>query len=199
MEQHTGQRRRPALSCIECRRRKIKCDRTKPCAHCRSANSQCLYKVFSNEPRLRKSHEQATTSVLISDSTTSTLSSESTHQQIHTARPVAQERDHNSPGSRSAVVTAIQRANVQGSNHGHAVETDLQNILCRLRKLEEASIDEPLCEAARPIQEILTFQSRGMHDMQSRTNKTRILRWSHWADEAPEVRKSSRTKTGLLI
>lgn len=27
-------RRRPALSCVECRRRKIKCDRTMPCSHC---------------------------------------------------------------------------------------------------------------------------------------------------------------------
>jgi hypothetical protein len=27
-------RRRPALSCVECRRRKIKCDRRTPCNHC---------------------------------------------------------------------------------------------------------------------------------------------------------------------
>jgi hypothetical protein len=28
------QRRRPALSCVECRRRKIKCDRKTPCSNC---------------------------------------------------------------------------------------------------------------------------------------------------------------------
>jgi hypothetical protein len=38
-------RRRPALSCIECRRRKIKCDRNMPCNHCmQSKNSVCSYK-----------------------------------------------------------------------------------------------------------------------------------------------------------
>ena len=38
-------RRRPALSCIECRRRKIKCDRNMPCNHCtQSKNAACSYK-----------------------------------------------------------------------------------------------------------------------------------------------------------
>lgn len=38
-------RRRPALSCIECRRRKIKCDRNLPCNHCKQTkNSNCVYK-----------------------------------------------------------------------------------------------------------------------------------------------------------
>lgn len=38
-------RRRPALSCIECRRRKIKCDRNLPCNHCKQTkNSECVYK-----------------------------------------------------------------------------------------------------------------------------------------------------------
>ena len=38
-------RRRPALSCIECRRRKIKCDRNMPCNHCiQSKNAVCSYK-----------------------------------------------------------------------------------------------------------------------------------------------------------
>ena len=38
-------RRRPALSCVECRRRKVKCDRNIPCNHCRqSKTSACIYK-----------------------------------------------------------------------------------------------------------------------------------------------------------
>ncbi|KAH8645878.1 fungal-specific transcription factor domain-containing protein [Tricladium varicosporioides] len=38
-------RRRPTLSCLECRRRKIKCDRNEPCNHCkRSPGTICLYK-----------------------------------------------------------------------------------------------------------------------------------------------------------
>lgn len=42
-------RRRPALSCIECRRRKIKCDRNMPCNHCKqSKNSVCSYKSVNS-------------------------------------------------------------------------------------------------------------------------------------------------------
>lgn len=38
-------RRRPALSCVECRRRKIKCDRLDPCNHCRQSKGiVCVYK-----------------------------------------------------------------------------------------------------------------------------------------------------------
>ncbi|RDW57165.1 hypothetical protein BP6252_13813 [Coleophoma cylindrospora] len=37
-------RRRSALSCIECRRRKIKCDRNSPCSHCKQSRGiTCVY------------------------------------------------------------------------------------------------------------------------------------------------------------
>ncbi|KAF4450931.1 C6 zinc finger domain protein [Fusarium austroafricanum] len=36
-------RRRPALSCRECRRRKIKCDQKSRCAHCIRHNTRCIY------------------------------------------------------------------------------------------------------------------------------------------------------------
>ena len=36
-------RRRPVFSCEKCRRRKIKCDRTHPCKHCRQLNAVCNY------------------------------------------------------------------------------------------------------------------------------------------------------------
>jgi hypothetical protein len=42
-------RRRSALSCLKCRRRKIKCDRTDPCGHCTSAKLRCIYKVYHSE------------------------------------------------------------------------------------------------------------------------------------------------------
>lgn len=39
-------RRRPALSCVECRRRKVKCDRNSPCGQCRAHKSTaCTYAV----------------------------------------------------------------------------------------------------------------------------------------------------------
>jgi hypothetical protein len=38
-------RRRPALACEQCRRRKVKCDRTSPCGPCRRSGSDlCTYR-----------------------------------------------------------------------------------------------------------------------------------------------------------
>jgi hypothetical protein len=39
-------RRRPALACHECRRRKIKCDQRSPCAHCIRHNTECIYQPY---------------------------------------------------------------------------------------------------------------------------------------------------------
>jgi hypothetical protein len=37
-------RRRPALSCVQCRRRKVKCDRQLPCTQCSQYNNTtCVY------------------------------------------------------------------------------------------------------------------------------------------------------------
>ncbi|KAL4759446.1 uncharacterized protein BDW70DRAFT_169420 [Aspergillus foveolatus] len=36
-------RRRPAVACTECRRRKIRCDQATPCRHCEKAALRCIY------------------------------------------------------------------------------------------------------------------------------------------------------------
>jgi hypothetical protein len=43
METPVRKRRRPAVACIECRRRKVKCDRTLPCKSCVHGASLCVY------------------------------------------------------------------------------------------------------------------------------------------------------------
>ena len=50
-------RRRPALACTACRRRKIKCDRNTPCRHCASSkNAVCTY--ISEPPPVAKRQPQ---------------------------------------------------------------------------------------------------------------------------------------------
>lgn len=60
--QRRQRRQRPALSCWECRRRKIKCDRNTPCAHCARHGSQCTYKLHGdvNQPISRTSDNHDT-------------------------------------------------------------------------------------------------------------------------------------------
>ncbi|KAK4240628.1 hypothetical protein C8A03DRAFT_41841 [Achaetomium macrosporum] len=52
-------RRRPALSCRECRRRKVKCDHNTPCAHCLRHKTQCIYKPFRYDSPVSRLGEQA--------------------------------------------------------------------------------------------------------------------------------------------
>jgi len=47
-------RRRPALSCVQCRRRKFKCDQKKPCSQCeRSKDALCTYSSEFNNSQSR--------------------------------------------------------------------------------------------------------------------------------------------------
>src|SRR5690606_30487154 len=49
MDHTVRRRRRPALSCWECRRRKVKCDHKTPCGHCARNKKHCVYKPFAHD------------------------------------------------------------------------------------------------------------------------------------------------------
>lgn len=56
-------RRRPALSCVECRRRKVKCDRQKPCGPCtRMKSSTCTYRPNTTRSTSRPTKSPSETS-----------------------------------------------------------------------------------------------------------------------------------------
>ncbi|KKP04592.1 hypothetical protein THAR02_03282 [Trichoderma harzianum] len=44
IENPPRKRRRPAVACVECRRRKVKCDRAKPCGPCYQSALTCYYR-----------------------------------------------------------------------------------------------------------------------------------------------------------
>ncbi|KAK4081149.1 transcriptional regulator family: Fungal Specific TF [Trichoderma aggressivum f. europaeum] len=44
IENPPRKRRRPAVACVECRRRKVKCDRAKPCGPCYQSALTCFYR-----------------------------------------------------------------------------------------------------------------------------------------------------------
>ena len=44
-----------ALSCVSCRSRKLKCDRTKPaCARCKKVNNECVYPESRRKPAFKR-------------------------------------------------------------------------------------------------------------------------------------------------
>ncbi|KIW11058.1 hypothetical protein PV08_10357 [Exophiala spinifera] len=61
-------RRRPPISCQECRRRKVKCNRAEPCGHCVLSKKQCHYGLGSAQDR-RIVHDRAPSGRIVNDRT----------------------------------------------------------------------------------------------------------------------------------
>ncbi|KAK3990678.1 hypothetical protein QBC44DRAFT_349633 [Cladorrhinum sp. PSN332] len=71
MEREPKRRRRPPVSCILCRQRKIRCNRESPCQNCiRSKNAECVYRdgpkasQLSQPTRAKNQESTATSSTL---------------------------------------------------------------------------------------------------------------------------------------
>lgn len=95
MDRQPRKRRRPALSCIECRRRKIKCDRNDPCQHCVSARSHCAYLSKSNGSAIYQNPHPLGSAAT---SNTSSVSAESPLQQLgHGARTIGTDEGTSDP------------------------------------------------------------------------------------------------------
>ncbi|RSL58413.1 hypothetical protein CEP54_007839 [Fusarium duplospermum] len=157
MERIPRRRRRPALSCTECRRRKIRCDREQPCQHCVSAKLQCAYR-FYREPRTAQHPLNALSLEVPSIPAT---------EQLGTSRlSISGRNDENAPTS------------------SHE-ESRIRDLLLRVQKLENSSASNPLRGLSETGRTILARQS-GLQNSQVILNKTRILRWSHWMGTAPE-------------
>jgi hypothetical protein len=146
------QRRRPALSCVECRRRKIKCDRKTPCSNCLQYKSTiCTYP--DNHPPLanRRTAPKATPTSI----------SAHEHQQIPEATgltsvvsgspfseigPVPEGHSSlvNSPQSQRSALTS-----------GNPSEKNAQNLVNRTRNLEQTSVSESPNEQSEEVMSYL--------------------------------------------
>lgn len=188
MERQTRRRRRPALSCLECRRRKIKCDRDEPCGHCTTSKLRCTYRVFGSEPAARPPVQQAfqpmqSTHMIspLSQAPTIVPAQESTNDANAISEPGPapySRREHSiDDGVNEDVVVSGNIA------HTSAAEPALRDLLHRVRRLEDASPD-----TARRRRSEIPQQMMGK-DTDSRVvlKKSRVWRWSDWMGEASEV------------
>ncbi|KAM4058866.1 fungal zn(2)-Cys(6) binuclear cluster domain-containing protein [Hirsutella rhossiliensis] len=158
-------RRRPALSCLECRRRKIKCDRNDPCAHCVSAETPCTYNVHGSESILRPQHPRRDGSGVQTASTPSAAG--------HS--PFAYAAQQSRIG-RGGLETRLRRGPSPSRAEAAAAQNDSPD---RVQRLEKSSASHPVDALAEIGREVLAPWSR-LQDSQVILNKTRILRWSHW-------------------
>ncbi|KAF6825589.1 hypothetical protein CPLU01_10167 [Colletotrichum plurivorum] len=171
MEQPIRRRRRPALSCLECRRRKIKCDRNEPCAHCVATRNRCTYRLFEGTlaPRNRESPG--------SRSPRRDRASESLSTQPTSTSPSITGR------VRSNDPQALERV----SFHGLEVAPDLQDLVQRVQRLER-TIESNTASGLSPSTGSNLPRASACGDRESQVvlKKARMWRWSDWMSEARE-------------
>lgn len=189
MERQSRRRRRPALSCLECRRRKIKCDRSDPCAHCVSNKATCTYRLFRSETASRPSGSRpsppadSSSPAARSARTQPVLGApDLTTEQHHGGAPGTRVAESELPGSENNInglgMPAPNRHQFAGITPG--------DLLSREERFNKFSASSPLHGLSETGQEILTSQL-GLEKSQIFLNKTRTLRSSHWMGAAKEV------------
>lgn len=63
-----NKRARPPISCLECRRKKLRCDRIQPCLQCKKGGRETLC-VFVNKPSVQRTQAKSTAEITLQPST----------------------------------------------------------------------------------------------------------------------------------
>lgn len=191
MERQSRRRRRPARSCIECRRRKIKCDRNDPCAHCVSARSQCTYNVYRDAPTVRNQAQRGSSRPSASSPRAYPHSPLAQAQRINTNRPSDEYENPSRPPTEATGQPPDDLCNngVRPLNAIQGAQPDIQNILQRVQKLKQSSTSSSTHGLSETGRDIFARQS-GLQDPQDSqivVNKTRISGWSLQMGKSQEV------------
>ncbi|KAI1747563.1 hypothetical protein F4782DRAFT_551987 [Xylaria castorea] len=189
VEEETRRRRRPALSCLACRRRKLKCDRANPCARCVLSNTRCTFRLYSGETSIVRIHSHKDDEGLVTPS-----SRTSPRTRIHFFESGIPTAEHiHSSSSHSASAAAPVAPQVDGTSHAETLHSngtqettsDFRDLQQRVRRLEDSSVSNPARGLAETGRHILARQA-GLRDSEITLKKTRLLRWSDWMGIAPE-------------
>ncbi|KAI0888700.1 uncharacterized protein GGS22DRAFT_184278 [Annulohypoxylon maeteangense] len=197
MQRQPHRRRRPALSCLECRRRKIKCNRNEPCAHCISSKLQCTYKVYSDEPisatspQPRQGYTRGAALNKLAQAPSPLTQAQSFNArgpiiEGNTSPPGVQTTEESSSPSLGEPVGRVGhnknppilgRIDLQQPNPALDVELGLIDILKRGVGLDKSSTSSPMNGLTESGRDILARQL-GLRESQIILNKTRMLGWS---------------------
>jgi hypothetical protein len=198
MERQPRRRRRPALSCLECQRRKIKCDRSEPCARCVSVKAQCTYKLYRDEPPKQQQLRERSVDGSVSSPSAYAASTSTQTQQASRNKPHTDFRNlPAAPKVTTAASTAGQNdsPDVPGAgenrpaNRSQNGEADVHAMLWQKQTLGKSSASSLVHQLSETGRDILARQA-GLQDSQVILNKTRTPRSSHWVGASHEVRST---------
>ncbi|EHK17883.1 uncharacterized protein TRIVIDRAFT_44566 [Trichoderma virens Gv29-8] len=171
-------RRRPALSCLECRRRKLKCDRSNPCGRCVSTATQCNYRIHQQKPGARHRQTRRISSSSVPSPAAAPPASPPSQVDATggaTAWTLGPNDLSNTPGANE----------IQNPSRSRFVDPELHHLRERVQRLERSLVHVPVHDLSQAGRDVLAGES-GMPDARIILNKTRIMRWSHWVGIAKE-------------
>ncbi|KAI1268841.1 hypothetical protein F5Y18DRAFT_169298 [Xylariaceae sp. FL1019] len=203
MDEETPQRlrRRPALSCLACRRRKVKCDRGHPCARCVSMQTQCKYRTSDGEHPVRRNVPQSRPRESTASPQAVPAPTAAPDPHLGLSRPfsnnsdnLATENETPSPSSEIREVTSIGQVD-SPSGHQHVApltrvpktSSSLQDLCKRVQRLEEKSAVTDIPELAKSARTITEIRA-GLAGSQIMLKKARVLKCSEWMGTAPEFK-----------
>ncbi|KAL7795159.1 hypothetical protein V8C37DRAFT_374681 [Trichoderma ceciliae] len=133
-------RRRPPLSCEQCRKRKVRCDRTQPCTNCVKSNiPSCTYAPY-HVPVWRARKLDSTMAGNRDLAVESTGKASLRNLKAAEPRPDAQGPDHSSLPFIGIDSISASSSNVLGSNAGPSSSSSSPNVdwlVARVHQLEE--------------------------------------------------------------
>jgi hypothetical protein len=183
-------RRRPALSCAECRRRKIKCDRNIPCTPCKLAKSATC--TYSPEGLARKGH-----GVLHDVSSTTTSTAHPSLDHNHSPDNLFDILNLNKVRLDFNDITHGSDLDHQTSEHQHTSPTqstsssrgghDVKGLLDRVQKLESMLASASIGQRTKPQ----IFSHDPAKDLRGSLVKTRWFGPSHWMHAFVQVSYST--------
>lgn len=192
-------RRRPALSCIECRRRKVKCDRQHPCAHCVACKVPCSYATRNALP---SPPEPVTASTLSRNTSTArnpqrALTSCAAPHKINPLLHVAdqvhdiQHTQHKTDAAKALTSHLDDIISDEYKNNNNNNESKcLGDLSARVYQLDD--ITQQDTDTLAHGQSCSSAPRFGLFALHTSINKTRVSRWSHSIAEVTEVRADHR-------
>jgi hypothetical protein len=197
-------RRRPALSCVQCRRRKVKCDRKLPCTQCSQYdNTTCVYddpEVLARKresysinlgphntsssllPNKSNSIHNLRESILLATQPTSTPSAAETRSQsasVSLGAPLLPE--HVQPYQQDQQASASPSGVLTPQS-----EPSVQELKDRVRKLE-AIVSRSLNYGQSLTENDANVSTTNVPKLRGNIDKTRFFGMSHWMNTYDEV------------
>lgn len=171
-------RRRPALSCIPCRLRKLKCDRRMPCSRCvKSSNAVCSY-----EEQHSRSHAHASIANILPNYSSAALPSYQEHGTSVSREPI---------DSRFPFVPGVSASNVRSIPPGVSYEAFFPPLEHR-RPRHQHQDSESIAGAPTPISE------ESVQELRDRIRQLEGKLESLNFDRGPPEDSSDQANTGIL-